>query len=207
MSFFIAHSSTLIFRTVAARSHLGRVVQKAPRVGCQWGFRSFVPRHYATSRHFRHQRAAANPYCLARVQGRAGPFTAISGPGRRSNSAGAADLPRCGPFSGHSCRSGRPRFSRRRSDTLEFAFSRSHLINRKGVAFAQDRQPPERLSGIFETASSLSLSSYYGGGCLLTISRSVAFLTTSRRTFGKSIKVDTLPVIRRSGLGGREQVQ
>ena len=31
--------------------------------------------------------------------------------------------------------------------------ARSGLKNRKGVAFAQYRQPPERLSGIFETAS------------------------------------------------------
>ena len=33
-------------------------------------------------------------------------------------------------------------------------FTRSHLINRKGIAFAQDRRPPERLSGIYEIASS-----------------------------------------------------
>ena len=32
---------------------------------------------------------------------------------------------------------------------------RTHLINRKGVTFAQDRRPLERLSDIFETASSL----------------------------------------------------
>ena len=30
---------------------------------------------------------------------------------------------------------------------------RTHLINRKGVTFAQDRRPLERLSDIFETAS------------------------------------------------------
>ena len=31
--------------------------------------------------------------------------------------------------------------------------TRSHLINRKGIAFAKDRRPPERLSGIYEIAS------------------------------------------------------
>ena len=33
---------------------------------------------------------------------------------------------------------------------------RTHLINRKGVTFAQDRRPLERLSDIFETASKQS---------------------------------------------------
>ena len=35
----------------------------------------------------------------------------------------------------------------------EFTEIRSGLKNRKGAAFAQDRRPPERLSGIYETAS------------------------------------------------------
>ena len=38
-------------------------------------------------------------------------------------------------------------------ECLLYNVSRSGLKNRKIVAFAQDRRPPERLSGIFETAS------------------------------------------------------
>ena len=37
---------------------------------------------------------------------------------------------------------------------IKLGMLRSHLINRKGAAFAQDRRPPECLSGIYEIASS-----------------------------------------------------
>ena len=72
------------------------MVQKAPWISCQWGFRLFVPRYYATSRRFRHQRAGVNPYCLVRVQGRARPSTAVLGHPGRSDSASAAEIPAFG---------------------------------------------------------------------------------------------------------------
>ena len=72
------------------------VVQKAPWISRQRGFRFFVSRHYATSRRFRHQRAGVSPYCLVRVQVRAGPIPAVSGQFSRAYSAGAAESPAFG---------------------------------------------------------------------------------------------------------------
>lgn len=53
---------------------------ESPWIDPPRGFRLFVPRHYATSRRFRHQSASVNPCCLVRVQVRARSITAVSGP-------------------------------------------------------------------------------------------------------------------------------
>ena len=64
--------------------------------------------------------------------------------------------------------------------TILERLSRTHLINRKAAAFAQDRRPPERLSGIYEIASRNSLRRSLRRCCISTSAAvSIPFLPGS----------------------------